>query len=282
MHDEANQEPKTTDFSREMLAAMPEKMRAVVMRRMEGTVEEVDEETQFERECEAIESFEKHCARLRARYRAECRLDGDMFGCTFDAFEIRDDAQKLPLKRAQRFAELLPRVTPNLMLFGPTGCGKSHLARAITICVTGRREPVNSIYVNFAEHNPLDDNDKAFLAKLMGAEHVTLDDIDKVLCRDASDPAYRAVAAILEHADSRGRPKLTGTSERCLETLRDDKGKPVVDEEGAIVRPGHDLVIKPYLVGRMKKLFHWQAINGPNGRDPEYWTCEDPSRYWIT
>ena len=41
-----------------------------------------------------------------------------------------------------------------------------------------------------------------------------------------------------------------------------------------------DHKVKDYLLGRLGRLFHWQEMDGPNGRSAEYWESED-TPWWM-
>lgn len=211
--------------------------------------------------------------RLRPRFMAESGLTGDMLQCRFDAFDIRHERQQRLLDMSRRFVAQLPSDKPGLAIWGPTGRGKSHLARGIVIAAIERRIPIRAHYLICINIGRKVRAEKDLVGRVLGFDLLVLDDIEKGLSGDTPEWGSAAVKDILEHADSEGKPKLVITSECPVRTIYNKRGEAlVIGHDGPKRQP-------PWLCGRLEKLCHWEMIDGPNGRDEQYW-IDDGENWW--
>ncbi|MCE5200546.1 MAG: hypothetical protein ABFD54_14965 [Armatimonadota bacterium] len=221
---------------------------------------------------------EAQAARLRQKYKAECLLEGDMWKCTFDSFETRDPQQEIASKTVRGFASKVPNVDRNLLLWGPTGVGKSHLAKAAMIYSLEKPTPVRCAFVECSQLGRLIKERKRLVTHLLGFEYLILDDIEKAIGGAAADWAYEAVYEIIDYVDSRGYPRLLATSRFPLRTARDEQGNKLKDDKGKLLQPGHEEYVKSDYLNRLAKMFFCRWIDGPNGRDDKY--LPEPEYWW--
>ena len=84
---------------------------------------------------------------------AACRIPPRYAGCTLDGFELWEPGNPTiseALRRTRAFVASFPEVKRGLLLMGPAGIGKTHLAvAALGEIVTGHG--VRGLYVNFLE-----------------------------------------------------------------------------------------------------------------------------------
>jgi DNA replication protein DnaC len=71
--------------------------------------------------------------------------------CTLDSFNERTDLQKLARQRVQEFADLWPNEKKGLLLMGPCGVGKTHLAVGVLLEIIGRSKDGRLLFRNFQE-----------------------------------------------------------------------------------------------------------------------------------
>jgi DNA replication protein DnaC len=107
-------------------------------------------------ETDGIETVKRCvCAegRVRDRFLDEAWIPSRYKGCTLEGFEIWDPANGT-IKRARRavqeFVDLYPKVEKGLLLMGPVGTGKTHLAvAALRQIISEKRPPVRGRFVDF-------------------------------------------------------------------------------------------------------------------------------------
>ncbi len=214
--------------------------------------------------------------RLRKKYMAESGLVGDMLSCTFDSFEIRHDRQGRVLDVSRRFVKQLPSNKPGLAIWGPTGRGKSHLAKAIVQAAIAKPDPIHAYYLSCIGIGRQVRSEKDLVGRVLEYELLILDDLEKGLAGDTPEWGSAAIKEILEQADTNGAPKLVTTSESPAKTIYGPNNEALV--------LGHDAPkrLPPWLIGRLEKLFHWEQIDGPNGREERFWIDKDEGRpYWV-
>ncbi len=197
---------------------------------------------------------------LRKQYREGSSLKGAMLSSTFDAFCVRGPLQKHALHVAQKFVSHLPGVGKGLMLWGPTGRGKSHLLKAILIAAIELPEPVRVLYIPCSSLGSMVRSEREVFDNLTSYQVVAVDDIEKGLGGDSPAWAREAVKGLIDVADREKRPVLVSTSEFPLKTFTRPDGAEVT---------GHDEHLPDWLVGRLSNLFYWQEIDGPNWREIE-------------
>jgi DNA replication protein DnaC len=71
--------------------------------------------------------------------------------CSLDSFNERTDLQKLARQRVQEFADLWPNEKKGLLLMGPCGVGKTHLAVGVLLEIIGRSKDGRLLFRNFQE-----------------------------------------------------------------------------------------------------------------------------------
>jgi DNA replication protein DnaC len=89
----------------------------------------------------------------RERFLAAAQIPARYQNCTLEGFEIwdRDNGTiKLARRAIQEFVDLYPDVEKGLLLMGPVGTGKTHLAvAALRQIIADKRPPVRGRFVDF-------------------------------------------------------------------------------------------------------------------------------------
>jgi len=106
-----------------------------------------EEGVEMARHCECAEK------RLRERSIARAGIPDRYRHCTLDDFELWNE-KDLPLKKAlrdvQEFVDLYPNTDKGLVLMGPVGTGKTHLAvAALQQILREKRPPVHGRFADF-------------------------------------------------------------------------------------------------------------------------------------
>jgi DNA replication protein DnaC len=206
-------------------------------------------------------------ANLRADLLRAAKLPNEARNQTFETFEVRSrskggeprTSQNDAIYAARVFVDRLPDMRRGLMLYGATGCGKSHLALAIARAATQKELPVSVHYVNCFELARVMRSDPELGDWMLDCKLLVLDDLDKGLTGDAAPWVRALLKGVIDSIEKQGQPILMSTTE----------GGPAEWERD----------FKEYLVGRVKKLMHWREMIGPDGRDEKY--QPEDGRWWT-
>jgi DNA replication protein DnaC len=232
------------------------------------TPEEIEKQN-TERQTAAAESAKRRNDRLRKQLKADSGIVGDMWERTFDAFmpSMTYPESLRALKICQAFVKHLPNTKPSLMLYGDTGRGKSHLAIAAAIAAMEQEDPLKVLYVDCVQLEAIvkkhKRSDVPLEEKMLAADLLVLDDIEKGLAGDASAWVRALIKGVLENVDSTGKPILLATSNFSLEQHQAFLGKP-----------------GEWIASRLAKIFLWQHVDGENYRLREYAEREKPA-WWA-
>jgi hypothetical protein len=147
------------------------------------------------------------------------------------------------------------------MLWGSSGTGKSHLAKAVAIAAMAKEDPISVCYLDCINLGDLMKRDsrlktgQTLLEKATEARLVVLDDIEKSLAGDAGPWVGAFIKGLINTAESEGSPILMGTSEFPLDP------QPGGDPDRC-----HKAHLPDWFAFRLGKLFFWQHIDGENYR----------------
>jgi DNA replication protein DnaC len=209
---------------------------------------------------------------LRKLYRENSGLRGKTLSRTFDSFHVRSQAQGTALHVARKFIEHYPNTRSGLMIYGPSGSGKSHLAQSILNAALALETPAKVLYIDCFELGAIVRRDSEFVPSVADYRLVVLDDIEKALDGDCPQWSRDAVKTILEMTANTGSPLLVATSQTQLRHVPDPNNpkKPLAD--------GHDRHQPEYVISRLDELFHWEPIDGPDGR---HLNAEEQRSWWA-
>lgn len=210
------------------------------------------EERRIAYEESVAENRRRRIREIRQEYREHCGLSGKQLQSTFDTFQpnLSFELQMRAFKAAQAFVRHLPNPKAGMMLWGPTGRGKSHLAKAVTIAAIDRDTPVRAVYVDCLNlENMLamaKREGESLREKLLRAELLVLDDIDKALAGDAHFEVIRFTKGLIAALEDHPIP-VVGTTNGDLSTFKE--------------------VLSPPLFSRLELEFVWVQVDGINYRE---------------
>lgn len=177
---------------------------------------------------------------------------------TFDDYRFYTEQQRRVVHVCRKYEEHFPNVPRDLMLHGPTGCGKSKAVRATCrrIAVAG---PYKVIYASCWELDRILRERRGFEQEVLHCDLFAPDDIDKGLGGRATDLTKAFLLRLLEHRDREKTPHLISSTRYPLEV--------------------HQSKLKDDVAGRLTKTFHWEESDGPNIRTVE--EPEDELKWWA-
>jgi hypothetical protein len=232
---------------------LPERVREKLL-----AIRSVPDEEWRKRQAEArAEEAVRNNERLRRDYRSANGLEGLQRKRTFENFEIRDPMQKPGIDACKSFLKWFWHPRRGLILWGPTGCGKSHLMESTIHAASEEPRPIKARFLSGYSCGRKAQSQKGLVEWALDCDLLGLNDLDKALGGSAAPWATELVMEIVDTALERGGPKLMATTEF---PLRSEYGP-----DGSCIREGYDQSLKPYQISRFEKAFFWQQMDGPNG-----------------
>lgn len=225
--------------------------------RAQAIIKSQTEEVRKEKQAHAEAMRASKAADLRQQLLKDSRLPGN--DKIFSNYQPKTPKQAQAVRLSKLFVDKLPNTSRGLMLHGPTGVGKSHLLKAVVYAATQKESPIRAHYANCFSLQRQFRADPELAGWLIDCQLLALDDIDKSLGGDVAPWVRALVKDIVEQSVCKGSPILIATSENSLDAHKSDGD------------------MQLYLASRLARAMHWQAMDGPDGRQAE---VECMEKWW--
>ena len=164
---------------------LPDRIKTVIAERREARKGMTEEEIEQEEAAREEQSRRKSVGALRRYRMARAGLRGSQAQHTFAEYIPSTSTQRTALKHCQEFVVRYPSVRKGIMLHGPAGIGKSHLATAVARELALRDVGVR--YVNGLDFDKKIRADGTLEAVYLDCDVFILCDIEKVMSGKAMD-----------------------------------------------------------------------------------------------